>query len=228
MPPAVLARARRRLGLADAVVCYGMTETSPVSCMTAPGDGAAAAGSVGRPLPHTGVKVVSPADRVVVVPVGARGELAAAGYLVMRGYWGDEAGTAAVRVREPGGGGGVVWLYSGDEAVMGRDGRVAITGRIKDLIIRGGENIRPREFEDCLFALPGVAACVVPARGWATAPDDARDAAADRALTPAHLVPKHVLWAADLPKTASGKVQKFKLRDWAARSVADARRRDRR
>ena len=236
-----------RLGLGDLVICYGMTETSPVSCMTRPSDPLSArTSSVGTPMPHTAVKIVDPLDRRTVLPLGARGELAAAGYLVMKGYFGDAARTAEVRVAEPPD--GRVWMYSGDEAEMDARGLVRITGRIKDLIIRGGENIHPLEVENCLFQLPGVrevsvvgvpdarlgesvAAFVVPRSGWATADEGDGDEAlrtltADdvrrwvRAKLSGHLVPKHVFWTEEYPKTASGKIQKFKLREQAMEILA--------
>lgn len=253
-----------RLGLEDLVICYGMTETSPVSCMTAPADPfAQRTSSVGRPMPHTAVKIVDPADRSRVLPLGTRGELATAGYLVMEGYYGDPQRTAEVRVEEPdpddgggGGGGSTVWMYSGDEAEMDEQGYVTITGRIKDLIIRAGENIHPLEVENCLFQLPGVkeasvvgvpdprlgetvAAFVIPRRGWATdassggAPGFAGGGGGGEALSKddvrawvrtrlsSHLVPKHVFWVDEYPKTASGKIQKFKLRDMATEALRD-------
>ncbi|KAL8417362.1 hypothetical protein RB596_007473 [Gaeumannomyces avenae] len=268
VPEALMARLFARLGLPDLVICYGQTETSPVSLMTAPADPLARrTGSVGRAMPHTAVKVVDPADRSVVLPRGSRGELAASGYLVMKGYWGldgDGAGAAGDRVWEPeeGGaeGGGRVWMYSGDEAVMDDDGYVAITGRIKDLIIRGGENIHPLEVENCLFEHPlvaeasvvgvpdarygeCVAAFVVPHAGVALAggvaaaaatadaasgagPTDERRLTEDglkewvRQRLSGHLVPRHVFWADEYPKTASGKIQKFKLREMAVQLLA--------
>ncbi|KAJ0153028.1 putative acyl-CoA synthetase YngI, partial [Colletotrichum tanaceti] len=154
VPESLMRRLYETLGLRDLVICYGMTETSPVSCMTAPDDALEKrTGSVGRAMAHTAVKIVDPLDRARVVPRGERGELAAAGYLVMQGYWGDEAKTADVRRQEAD---GRVWMYSGDEARMDEQGYVEITGRIKDLIIRGGENIHPLEVENCLFQMEGV------------------------------------------------------------------------
>lgn len=229
----LMRRIHDRLGLGDLVICYGQTETGPVSCMTTPGDPPdKLLSSVGRPLPHTAVKIVSPTDRSVIVPVGEKGELAVSGYHLMEGYYDDPDRTAEVRVREPDvqGSGDSVWMYSGDQAVMSADGYVSITGRIKDLIIRGGENINPLEIEECLAQLPAirdvsvvgvpcprlgeaVAAIVRPAADHLTA-DAVRDRVRDRLSS--HLVPKHVLfWPDEFPKTASGKVQKFKLRDEA-------------
>ncbi|KAK2075487.1 hypothetical protein P8C59_009611 [Phyllachora maydis] len=169
IPAPLMQRLYDVLGLRDLVICYGMTETSPVSCMTSPADPPAKRmASVGRAMPHTAIKIVDPADRARIVPRGARGELAVAGYLVMKGYWGDEARTREVKVKEQWAeeddsvSGGprpkaVMWMYSGDEARMDAEGYVEITGRIKDLIIRGGENIHPLEIETCLFQHPLIA-----------------------------------------------------------------------
>lgn len=245
------------LGLEDLVICYGMTETSPVSCMTSPSDPLGKrTSSVGRVMPHTGLKIVDPRDHAKTVPVGSRGELAAAGYLVMKGYYGDEERTA--EVRKPDRDDGRIWMYSGDEAEMDADGYVRITGRIKDLIIRGGENIHPLEVEDCLLAHEGVreasvvgvpddrygeavAAFVIPATGWTPADHAPAEVEAgapaeeeeDGVLTrdglrawvatklSKHLAPRYVFWIDEYPKTASGKVQKFKLREYARELLGD-------
>ncbi|KAG8407415.1 hypothetical protein J3458_020892 [Metarhizium acridum] len=250
VPEALMKTVRRRLGLRDLVICYGMTETSPVSCMTSPADPAdRRCATVGTPMPHTAVKIVDPRDRARLAPLNTPGELAAAGYLVMKGYFGDDARTADVRVAEPnldGSPGETTWVYSGDEAQMDEQGFVTITGRIKDLIIRGGENIHPLEVENCLFQLDGVmeasvvgvpderlgesvAAFIVPHRGWKGDGQHGRGGEGDKVLKKevvrewvrtrlsGHLVPKHVFWVDDYPKTASGKIQKFKLRDMAVK-----------
>ncbi|KAI9172354.1 Acyl-CoA ligase SID4 [Paramyrothecium foliicola] len=252
VPEALMSRIYDRLGLADVVICYGMTETSPVSCMTTPSDPLSKrTSSVGTPMPHTTVKIVSPTDRGVVLPLNTRGELAASGYLVMKGYYGDETRTAAERPVEAD---GTVWMYSGDEAEMDADGYVRITGRIKDLIIRGGENIHPLEVENCLFQLTGVkevsvvgvdderlgesvAAFIIPQKGWSgeDSPSNkeageqdhilTRDAVRDwvREKLSGHLVPKHVFWVGEYPKTASGKIQKFKLREMAHKILGQSK-----
>ncbi|KAH6683759.1 short-chain-fatty-acid-CoA ligase [Plectosphaerella plurivora] len=235
VPESLMRRLYDTLGMQDLVICYGMTETSPVSCMTTPADPFdKRTSSVGKAMPHTTVKIVDPLDKTRVLPIGERGELAAAGYLVMKGYWGDEAKTAEVRIEEPD---GRTWMYSGDEARMDADGYVEITGRIKDLIIRGGENIHPLEIENCLLQHPlvgdasvvgvpdekygeNVAVFVVPAKGVSTSDNTATPGALTedsvrawvREHLSGHLVPKHVFWAEEYPKTASGKIQKFKLR----------------
>ena len=213
-------------------------------------------------------KVVDPATRNVL-PVGARGELAVSGYLVMRGYWGDEARTRdalvqmedgeaedaaadaedATAAAQSGGGGssgsgGAVtartWMLTGDEASMDADGYVRITGRIKDLIIRGGENVHPLEIEDCLLQMDAVAdasvvgvaderygeavgAFVVRAAAGGGDVDADRIRAWVRTRLSRHLVPRHVFFVDSLPKTASGKVQKFVLRDRANALVKEGR-----
>jgi acyl-CoA synthetase (AMP-forming)/AMP-acid ligase II len=234
VPESLMRRLYDALGMQDLVICYGMTETSPVSCMTTPTDPFdRRTSSVGRAMPHTTVKIVDPLDRTRVLPVGERGELAAAGYLVMQGYWGDEAKTAEVKIDEPD---GRTWLYSGDEARMDADGYVEITGRIKDLIIRGGENIHPLEIENCLLQHPlvgdasvvgvpdeklgeSVAVFVIPTKEAGDALTEEAVRAWVREHLSGHLVPKHVFWVEEYPKTASGKIQKFKLRTMAKERV---------
>ncbi|TGJ83655.1 hypothetical protein E0Z10_g5111 [Xylaria hypoxylon] len=266
VPESLMRKLFDDMGLRDLVICYGMTETSPVSCMTSPHDSfEQRTRSVGRVMPHTAVKVVSPTDRTQILPRGERGELAASGYLVMQGYFGDPERTAEDRIAHPDD--GKVWMYSGDEARMDEDGYVEITGRIKDLIIRGGENIHPLEVENCLFQLRGVqevsvvgvpderhgeavAAFIVPHKGVRTAGGDGvvkggkataissedgvvakrkregetlgKQDVQDWVKTnlSGHLVPKHVFWIDEYPKTASGKIQKYKLRDLAKEMIS--------
>ncbi|CAN8100185.1 unnamed protein product [Discula destructiva] len=267
VPESLMRKLYDKLGLRELVICYGMTETSPVSCMTAPTDPLdKRIGSIGRVMPHTRVKIVDPVDRTKIVPIGERGELATSGYLVMQGYWGDEAHTAEVRSHEPDVDAGPPapnnsnsrwWMYSGDEATMSADGYVSITGRIKDLIIRGGENIHPLEIENALFQHPliaeasvvgvpdarlGEAVCafIVARAGVATEddPTSGEDGFAPRSESQgmpllrkddvrawvrgrlsAHLVPRYIFWTDDYPKTASGKIQKFKLREAAGELI---------
>lgn len=250
IPETLMRKIYDRLGLQDLVICYGMTETSPVSCMTCPTDSFhKRCSSVGRPMPHTAVKIVDPANRSRILPINTPGELAASGYLVMKGYYGNKEQTDAVRVVEPDGAGTSTWMYSGDEAVMDQDGYVAITGRIKDLIIRGGENIHPLEIENCLLQLPGVmeaavvgmpddrlgetiCAFIILHREWEFITEDVtgscpgnkmehRLSKSDvqlwvRTKLSSHMVPKAVLCVQELPKTASGKIQKYILRQRAA------------
>ncbi|KAH8816784.1 putative AMP-binding enzyme [Xylogone sp. PMI_703] len=267
VPSNLMGKLHQKLNLTGLTICYGMTETSPVSCMTTPDDPyQKRIDSVGRPLEHVEVKVVDEHDRERILPLGERGELVVSGYLVMNGYWGDEAKTKEVRVVDPAT--GKVWMHTGDEAEMDSEGYVRITGRIKDLIIRGGENIHPLEVENALFAhenvsevsvvgLPDerygecVAAFVVPCEGVSCGVDDAGkgdakvDSLADEMMKSStqdpkkilskemiriwvkqklsnHLVPKYVFWVKEYPKTASGKIQKFKLKEDGIRYLKDA------
>ncbi|ORX34772.1 hypothetical protein BD324DRAFT_604289 [Kockovaella imperatae] len=252
VPQSLMHRIHQKLGMREAVICYGMTETSPISCMTSPTDPVEKqTRTIGKVMPHTKVKIVSPVDRNKILPRGEKGEFAASGYLVMAGYYNDPERTAESRIADAD---GTVWMYSGDEAEMDADGYVSITGRIKDLIIRGGENIHPLDIEDCLFQLDGVrevsvvgvpdeklgevvAAFIVPKDGVVTGPDDTigeshtQSSTAKPTLTKeivrdwvkrqlsSHLTPKFVFWTEQYPKTASGKIQKFMLRDMALKKL---------
>ncbi|KAF4632798.1 hypothetical protein G7Y89_g5335 [Cudoniella acicularis] len=266
VPSHLMSKLHKELNLTGLTICYGMTETSPVSCMTTPDDPLEKRiDSVGRLLPHVEAKVVSTTDRTQILPIGERGELVVSGYLVMKGYWADKEHTDEVRVVEQvheehwlERGKEKVWMHTGDEAEMDSEGYVKITGRIKDLIIRGGENIHPLEVENALFAhdlvsevsvvgIPdekygeAVAAFVVVHKGVRVGVDDKGDgnfgldvetsnfdgphAVRSKILRMKdvrewvkgqlshHLVPKYVFWVSEYPKTASGKIQKFKLRE---------------
>ena len=152
VPAELMRKLHKILNLHELTICYGMTETSPVSCMTRTDDPLEKrTDTVGRLLPHVEAKVVDVQDKHKTLGIGERGELAVAGYPVMKEYWGDPEKTAEVMIpdaRDP----RKVWMLTGDEASMDAEGYVAITGRIKDLIIRGGENIHPLEVENCLLA----------------------------------------------------------------------------
>lgn len=256
VPSVLMSKLHDRLNLTGLTICYGMTETAPVSCMTTPDDPLIKRlDSVGRLLPHVTAKVVSETEPRHVVPLGERGELAVAGYNVMSGYWGDEARTAEVRRTEMDDQGrDRVWMYTGDEAHIDEDGYVHITGRIKDLIIRGGENIQPLEVENVLFAHPLVSEasvvglpdekygeCVaafvivhgdvrvdeggaggeVKSEGPVLMKDELRDWV--RGKLSGHLVPKYIFWTHTYPKTPSGKIQKFKLREEGVKLRAEGK-----
>ncbi|KAH9213820.1 acyl-CoA synthetase/AMP-acid ligase-like protein II [Leptodontidium sp. 2 PMI_412] len=270
VPSSLMEKLHKTLNLTGLTICYGMTETSPVSCMTTPDDPLIKrVDSVGRLLPHVEAKVVDVSDGKRILPIGKRGELVVSGYNVMKGYWGDESRTAEVRlVERDGEGREKVWMYTGDEAEMDGDGYVKITGRIKDLIIRGGENIHPLEIENVVFKMGEVsevsvvgvpderygevvAAFVVVHKGVRVGVDDRGegDASVDgdvdgkdkeagggmgekvltrhmvrewvRERLSNHLVPRYVFWVDEYPKTASGKIQKFKLREMATDWVAE-------
>lgn len=154
IPAELMRKLHKQLNLTELTICYGMTETSPVSAMTTTDDPIEKRiDSVGKLLPHVKAKIVSPSDWSKTLDVGHRGELAVSGYLVMEGYWGDEKRTKESLVPDQD---GVLWMHTGDEASMDEEGYIKITGRIKDLIIKGGENIHPLEVENCLFAHPKV------------------------------------------------------------------------
>lgn len=152
VPAELMRKLHKILNLHELTICYGMTETSPVSCMTRTDDPLEKrTDTVGRLLPHVEAKVVDVQDKHKTLPIGERGELAVAGYPVMKEYWGDAKKTAEAMIPDANDA-GKVWMLTGDEATMDAEGYVAITGRIKDLIIRGGENIHPLEVENCLLA----------------------------------------------------------------------------
>lgn len=227
IPAELMRKLHKTLNLTELTICYGMTETSPVSAMTTTDDPIEKRiNTVGRLLPHVEAKVVDPFDHDRVLEIGERGELAVSGYLVMKEYWGQPEKTAEVMKTDAD---GKVWMHTGDEASIDADGYVSITGRIKDLIIRGGENIHPLEIENCLFAhdqiaevsvvgLPDekygevVAAFVIrkhhlhPGEKEITV-DDVRAWVRDRMSH--HLVPKYVFFVKEYPKTASGKIREL-------------------
>ncbi|MFE7435294.1 linear/branched/unsaturated fatty acid:CoA ligase LbuL [Streptomyces tendae] len=221
-PVEVMKRVVAEMHMEQVSICYGMTETSPVSLQTRMDDDLEhRTGTVGRVLPHIEVKVVDPVTGVTL-PRGGSGELRTRGYSVMLGYWEEPEKTA--EAIDPG-----RWMHTGDLAVMREDGYVEIVGRIKDMIIRGGENIYPREVEEFLYAHPKIAdvqvvgvpherygeevlACVVP-----------RDAADPLTLEElraycegqlAHYkVPSRLQLLDSFPMTVSGKVRKVELRE---------------
>ncbi|MYU26035.1 AMP-binding protein [Streptomyces sp. SID8352] len=221
-PVEVMKRVVSEMHMAEVSICYGMTETSPVSLQTRIDDDLEhRTGTVGRVLPHIEVKVVDPATGVTVGR-GATGELRTRGYGVMLGYW-DEPGRTAEAV-DPG-----RWMHTGDLAVMREDGYVEIVGRIKDMIIRGGENIYPREIEEFLHGHPKIAdiqvvgvpnerygeavlACVIPRD-----PADPLTLEEVRAYCAGRLahykVPSEVANLDSFPMTVSGKVRKVELRE---------------
>lgn len=238
VPAELMRKLHKILNLDELTICYGMTETSPVSLMTRTDDPIQKRiDTVGRLLPHVEAKVVDVQDKSKTLAIGERGELAVSGYLVMKEYWGDPEKTAEAMIpdhEEP----GKVWMLTGDEASMDQEGYVSITGRIKDLIIRGGENIHPLEVENCLLAhgdvqevsvvgLPDekygevVAAFTVRKKGSELSAKDVRDWVREKLS--GHLVPKYVFWVEDYPKTASNKIQKFKLKELGVQWLRDGR-----
>lgn len=234
-----------KLHLADLANCYGLTESSPIVCMTHPSDSLhQKLNTVGQMLPHTSLKIVSRDEPAKTLRRGERGELLIAGYCVMTGYWEDPTRTAEAFFVEKENGTEKTWLRSGDEAMVDEEGYVRITGRIKDIIIRGGENIYPPEIENVLLQHPLVGnasvvglpderygeiigAFIMVKDGVVTEVGDVdvsdgqppkRLGAADlqqwvREKMGRMMVPKHVFFVEKMPLTASGKVEKYKLRD---------------
>ena len=148
-PVEVMKRVVGEMHMTEVTICYGMTETSPVSTQTrADDDTERRVSTVGRVHPHVEVKIIDPATGLVV-PRGTPGELCTRGYSVMLGYWDDEAQTDSVIDAAR-------WMHTGDLAVMDADGYLNIAGRIKDMVIRGGENVYPREVEEFLYTHPAI------------------------------------------------------------------------
>ncbi|MFE9357798.1 AMP-binding protein [Streptomyces olivaceoviridis] len=221
-PVEVMKRVVAEMHMEQVSICYGMTETSPVSLQTRIEDDLEhRTATVGRVLPHLEVKVVDPATGVTQ-PRGAAGELCTRGYSVMLGYWNEPEKTAeAIDAGR--------WMHTGDLAVMREDGYVEIVGRIKDMIIRGGENIYPREIEEFLYAHPKirdvqvvgvpherygeeVLACVIPSDpADPLTLEELRDFCAGRLAH--YKVPSRLQLLDAFPMTVSGKVRKVELRD---------------
>jgi fatty-acyl-CoA synthase len=227
-PVELMRNVRTRMHMDEVAIVCGMTETSPISTQTAPDDPVEKrVATVGRVHPHVEVKVVDP-ETGETVPRGTPGEQCTRGYSVMRGYWNDPGATAAAIDAEG-------WMHTGDLATMDDDGYVRIVGRIKDMIIRGGENIYPREIEEFLHALPAVAdahvigvpsayygeevmAWVKPREGAALTPEDL--ARACRGRIAGHKIPRYWRIVDGFPMTVTGKVQKYRLRELAAGEAA--------
>jgi acyl-CoA synthetase (AMP-forming)/AMP-acid ligase II len=157
VPAELMRKLHKILNLEELTICYGMTETSPVSLMTRTDDPLQKrVDTCGRLLPHVEAKVVEVGNPHKTLGLNERGELAVCGYLVMKEYWGDPKKTAEAMIRDKNDP-NKLWMLTGDEASMDEEGYVQITGRIKDLIIRGGENIHPLEIENCLLSHDNVA-----------------------------------------------------------------------
>jgi len=205
----------------DVTICYGMTETSPVSTQTAVDDPIdKRVGSVGRVHAHQEVKIVD-SSTGAVVPCGTSGELCTRGYSVMLGYWREPEKTADAIDRAG-------WMHTGDLATMDEDGYVKIVGRIKDMIIRGGENVYPREIEEFLFTHPDILDVQVigvpdlkygeEIMAWVRLRPDAGPLNAEglRAFCENQIayfkIPRYVHVVEEFPMTVTGKVQKYLLR----------------
>lgn len=223
-PVEVMKRVVAEMNMAEVAISYGMTETSPVSTMTRTDDDLARrTETVGRSMPHIESKVVDPVTGVTL-PRGETGELCTRGYSVMLGYWQQPDKTAeAIDAAR--------WMHTGDLATMDEDGYVEIVGRIKDLVIRGGENIYPREVEEFLYTHPSIAdvqvigvpderygeelmAWVVLREGVASlTADDVREFAAGKLAH--YKIPRYVHVTDAFPMTVTGKVRKVEMREQA-------------
>ena len=213
--------------LPEMTICYGMTETSPVSTQTRVDDPVEKrVATVGTVHPHVEVKIVDP-ESGRVVPRNESGELCTRGYSVMLGYWNDETATTAAIDRGR-------WMHTGDLASMDDDGYVAIVGRIKDMIIRGGENVYPREIEEFLYTHPGVAdaqvigvpsarygeevmAWVMPKPNASLDPTELT--AFCRGAIATFKIPRYWKIVDEFPMTVTGKIQKYLMREISNREL---------
>ena len=225
-PVEVMKRVIGQMNLGEITNCYGMTETSPVSFQTATDEGfERRVSTVGRVHPHVQVKVVDAYGRCV--PRGVQGELQTRGYSVMKGYWGEPEKTREV-IDDAG------WMHTGDLGVIDAEGYGHITGRLKDMIIRGGENIYPREIEEFLYRHPKVQAaqvCGVPdaklgeeacawlqlKAGCAASEEEIRAFCAGQIAH--YKIPRYIRIVSEFPMTITGKVQKFIMRERMCREL---------
>ena len=226
-PVEVMKQVKSDMHMSEVQIAYGMTETSPVSTQTKVGTSLdKQVSTVGQVLPHIEVKVIDEANGRVV-PVGAPGELCTRGYSVMLKYWNDEEKTkqAIDEAR---------WMHTGDIAVMDEEGFLQIVGRIKDMIIRGGENIYPREIEEFLFSHPKVSdvqviglpskkfgeevmAWVKPKDGESMTKEDILDYCQDQIAH--YKIPKYVKFTDDFPMTVTGKIRKVEMREISVKEL---------
>ena len=229
-PIATMREVIAKLNMAEVTIGYGMTETSPLTTQTATDDPLEErVTTVGRPHPHAEAKVVGPDGQTL--PIGEQGEYCARGYAVMLGYWDDPEKTAEAIDADG-------WMHSGDLATMDAKGYVRITGRIKDMIIRGGENIYPREIEEYLLTHPGIADAQVfgvadekygeEVCTWIIAKPgeavSAEDVLAHCKGKIAHYkVPRHVKIVESFAMTVTGKAQKFEMRKMMEAELGIAR-----
>jgi fatty-acyl-CoA synthase len=222
-PEKVMRKVIDRMHMEDVTICYGMTETSPVSTQTTAEDELERrVGTVGRVHPHVEVKVVA-RETGRTVERGDPGELCTRGYSVMLGYWEDEERTA--EAIDP-----ARWMHTGDLATMDHEGYVKIVGRSKDMIIRGGENVYPREIEEFLYSHDAISdasvygvpderygeavmVSVILRQGASLTEDELREYCHGKIAH--YKVPRYVAFVDGFPMTVTGKVQKYKMRDAA-------------
>ena len=218
-PGEVMKRVQADMNMKEVTIAYGMTETSPVSTQSATDDPLERrVSTVGRVQPHVEIKIVDTDGRVV--PRGVTGEFCTRGYSVMLGYWNDEEKT-----REAVDAAG--WMHTGDLAVMDNQAYVNIVGRLKDMVIRGGENIYPREIEEFLYSHPHIqdvqvigipdekygeelCAWVKLREGQSVSEDDVR--AFCKGQIAHYKVPRYIRFVDEFPMTITGKIQKYIMR----------------
>ena len=220
-PTEVMKRVVSDMNLSQITIAYGMTETSPVSCQSSidtPLDKRVS--TVGLVQPNLEIKIIDPESGQIVAP-GVSGELCTRGYSVMHGYWDDAPRTQEAIDAEG-------WMHTGDLATMDSEGYVNIVGRIKDMVIRGGENIYPREIEEFLYRHPKVqdvqvvglpdkrygeelCAWIVTKSGQTLAEDEIREFCKGKIAH--YKVPRYIRFVPGFPMTVTGKIQKFKIRD---------------
>jgi fatty-acyl-CoA synthase len=229
-PVTVMRQVIEKMNMTDITICYGLTETSPVMTQTRVDDDIRRrTETVGRAMPCIEVAIMD-LETNRPVPPGVQGEVCCRGYNVMKGYYNmPEATEQAIDADG--------WMHSGDLGVMDEDGYLAITGRYKDMIIRGGENIYPREVEEFLYRMEGimdvqvvgvpsakygeeVGAFIILKDGFQYAPEDVMDYC--RGKISRYKIPKYVIFTDQYPMTASGKIQKYKLRERASELFPEA------
>jgi fatty-acyl-CoA synthase len=222
-PVEVMKQVSADMGIDEMGIAFGMTETSPVTTQVRRDDTLEnRCGTVGQVMPHTEIKIADP-GMGRTVERGQPGEFRARGYMVMRGYWNDPERTAEA-IDEQG------WMHTGDLATMDKDGHVRVVGRIKDMVIRGGENIYPREIEEFLYTHPQIAdvqvigvpderygeelmAWIVPRQGTGLDAEQVREFC--RGKIARYKIPRYIKFVDAYPMTVTGKVQKFKMRESA-------------
>lgn len=220
-PVEVMRQVIEQMHMEEVTIAYGMTETAPVSFQSYIDDPIETrVGTVGAVHPHVECKIIDPATGNIVAR-GQAGELCTRGYLVMLEYWNNPESTAASID-------GARWMHTGDLAVMREDGYVNIVGRLKDMIIRGGENIYPREIEEFLHSHPKIAdvqvigvpdkkygeevcAWIRLREGQQAYADEIRDYCRGQIAT--YKIPRYIRFTTDFPMTVTGKVQKFRMRE---------------
>jgi fatty-acyl-CoA synthase len=229
-PVPVMEKVMEKMYMREITICYGLTEASPVMTQTRVDDSIEhRTQTVGRAMPEIEVTIRDP-ETNQPVPFGVQGEVCCRGYNVMKGYYNNPDATAAAIDVEG-------WLHSGDLGTMDEQGYVRITGRLKDMIIRGGENIYPREIEEFLYRMEGikdvqvvgvpsrkygeeVGAFIILKEGFDYAPEDIKDFC--RGKIARYKIPKYIAFLEEYPMTASGKIQKYKLRELAAQMFPEA------